>query len=111
MEASLRITFVVAVGIDEGLQAGRIGAYPGVQGDQVVWGEQESLRSPNRGQARFDQLIQRIRCGDARRQGGGIGGAAQARVPVQPADHLIQASAAGAGAAARPQGVTTDGGG
>ena len=30
VEACLRISFVVAVGINEGLQAGGIGAYPGV---------------------------------------------------------------------------------
>jgi len=78
--------------------------------DQVVWGEHEGRRSPNRGQAGREELIQRIRCGDARSQGGGIGGAAQARIPAEPADHLIQARSGGAREAARRLGVTTDGG-
>ncbi|MFO0139580.1 MAG: hypothetical protein ACK535_16495, partial [Cyanobacteriota bacterium] len=93
VKASFPISFVIAMGIDECLQAAGIGAYPGVEGDQVFWGEHQSRRLPNGSQARRDELIQGIGCSDARRQGRGIGGATQARIPAQPADHLIQASA------------------
>ena len=111
VEACLRTAFVVAVGIDEGLQAGGIGANPDVEGDQVGWGEHERRRSPNRGQAGGDEPIQGIRCGDTRRQGGCIGGAAQTRIPAQPANQLIQSSTGGAGETAGPLGVPTDSGG
>ena len=41
MEAGFHRTGIIAMGIDEGLEAGGIGAHPGVESDQILGGEDE----------------------------------------------------------------------
>ena len=111
VEAGLRSVLIIAVQLKEALQALRMGgiAEPAVEGHDVCRGQHRFVEGADVPQALCQQLVQAVGGGDAGADRTGFVGAGQAGIAGNPAQGLIQASAAAADGAIAEGGVAGDG--